>query len=688
MTEHTNDNDTHTHSLTGWWRSTRVRPVFWIVLVIVFAAGFLLRGGSDPSPSMDMASEAPAESAATVWTCSMHPQIRLPKPGKCPICFMDLIPVTASSDDDQSSRVLTMSENAKKLAQIVTAPVERRYAQASIQMVGKVDYDETKLAHISSWVSGRLDRLYVDYTGIEVKRGEHMVLIYSPELLAAQEELLQAIQAAKSTGGSGLSNFREAVTTTVDAARDKLRLWGLTEDQIKEIEDRGTPSDHVTIYAPIGGVVIEKSAFEGMYVKTGAHIYTIADLSHVWLKLEAYESDLKWLRYGQKVQFTTEALPGETFEGQIAFIDPVLDPQTRTVRVRVNVSNADRRLKPGMFVRATVLADIAASGKVADISLEGKWMCPMHPEVVSNKPGNCPKCGMALVTTESLGYVDVSKENTPPPLVIPASAPLITGKRAVVYVEQPDTDRPTYEGREVTLGPRAGDYYIVASGLAEGERVVVNGAFKIDSELQIRAKPSMMSPDSGAAPMHDHGAMAMESKPAKPGKTPPPTAVKRMVGVPTTFQTALGPVYDDYFALHSALAADDSTTAHKALGELLNTVKKVDASNLASGPRRSWDSLSAYIEEAGNAAAKTEQLEMQRTEFEKIAQAMIHLDYCFGHADPDTHYVTFCPMAFDNRGAYWLQNEKGIANPWFGHIMPKCGKVTDQIDPAERGSHD
>jgi Cu(I)/Ag(I) efflux system membrane fusion protein len=193
------------------------------------------------------------------------------------------------------------------------------------------------------------------------------------------------------------------------------------------------------------------------------------------------------------------------FKGKISFIAPVLDAKTRTVKLRVNVDNSEGKLKPGMFVRATVRAKVAQSGTVMDPEMAGKWICPMHPSVIKSQFGTCEKCGMDLVTTESLGYVQAGEPNEAP-LVIPTSAPLITGKRAVVYVRLPNTEKPTFEGREIVLGPRAGDYYIVESGLMEGEIVVTNGSFKIDSALQIQAKPSMMSPEGAAAPViHDHG---------------------------------------------------------------------------------------------------------------------------------------------------------------------------------------
>jgi Cu(I)/Ag(I) efflux system membrane fusion protein len=236
-------------------------------------------------------------------------------------------------------------------------------------------------------------------------------------------------------------------------------------------------------------------------VETGTRIYTIADLSRVWVKLDAYESDLSWLHYGQDLAFDTESYPGRVFRGTIAFIDPVLNEETRTVKVRVNVDNRSGDLKPGMFVRATVRANIAAGGRVFSSKLAGKWISPMHPEIVKDEPGDCDICGMPLVSAESLGYVLGETEEAP--LVIPASAPLITGRRAIVYVKSPDKPG-VFEGREIVLGPRAGDYYLVRRGLSEGERVVTKGNFKLDAELQIYAKPSMMTPEGGGGG-HDHG---------------------------------------------------------------------------------------------------------------------------------------------------------------------------------------
>ncbi|MBN2019052.1 MAG: efflux RND transporter periplasmic adaptor subunit [Sedimentisphaerales bacterium] len=474
----------------------------WAILVLIaaFLAGFFVRGSGISKQETPAAGQT--SSQQQTWTCAMHPQIRKPKPGKCPICFMDLIPVTIEQAQ-AGARQIVFSEDALKLMEVKTAPVERKFVEAEVRMVGKVEFDEARVKQISAWVPGRIDRLYVDFTGTLVRKGDHLVYLYSPQLLSAQAELLQAAKAIKETAAA-TELIRRSSVATLEASREKLRLLGLLNEQIEEIENTGKTTDHLTIYSPIGGIVIEKYANAGDYVDTGTKIYTIADLSEVWVKLDAYESDMMWIRYGQQVEFTTEAYPGEPFRGTISFIDPVLNPATRTVKLRVNVANPYARLKPEMFVRAVVRSKVAGAGMVMDEDMAGKWICPMHPSVVKTEKGTCDICGMDLVTTESLGYI-VAKEPNEAPLVIPASAPLITGKRAVVYVRSEGMEKPTFEGREIMLGPKAGDYYLVKEGLKEGEIVVTNGNFKIDSALQIQAKPSMMSPQGETQPMeHRH----------------------------------------------------------------------------------------------------------------------------------------------------------------------------------------
>jgi Cu(I)/Ag(I) efflux system membrane fusion protein len=486
---------------------------------------------------------APAQTENTAsqkWYCSMHPQIIRDRPGLCPICEMELIPMPESMATETSPRELTVSQTAATLMDIQTSRVERRFVASEIRMVGKVQYDETRVKDITAWVPGRLDRLYVDFTGTTVRKGDHLVSLYSPELISAQAELLQAVRAMQKVGENTSEYLTKSSETTFDATREKLRLLGLTDAQIQEIEQSGKPLNHLTIYSPIGGVVIRKMVNEGAYVTTGTPIYTVADLSQLWVLLDAYESDLPWIRYGQEVQFTTEAHPGEAFTGWVSFIDPVLDPVTRTVRVRVDVPNPQGRLRPEMFVRATVRSQVALGGRVMDPEMAGKWICPMHPSVVKPQEGQCDICGMNLVTTESLGYV-AADAPAEPPLVIPDTAPLITGKRAVVYVKKAGAEAPTFEGREIELGPKAGDYYIVASGLQEGEEVVTNGNFKIDSALQIQARPSMMNPQGGvAAPSHPHEGHSSSQ----------PTAVETPEIVQTTCPVMGGPidpnVYTEY----------------------------------------------------------------------------------------------------------------------------------------------
>jgi Cu(I)/Ag(I) efflux system membrane fusion protein len=424
---------------------------------------------------------------------------------------MDLIPLTTyESEHPLGPRQITFSPEAIKLMEIQTTPVGRKFVDAEIRMVGKVDYDETRLKDITAWVSGRIDRLFVDFTGTEVIKGDHMVRLYSPDLISAQAEYLQSLKAVQNIKDETSELIKRSTEETLKAARDKLALLGLQDKQIEQIEKTGEPTDYINIDAPLGGVVIHRYATEGMYVQTGSKIYTIADFSQVWVNLDAYESDVNMVAYQQPVKFTVVAYPGETFEGRITFKSPILDPKTRTVKLRVNVPNPDGRLKPGMFVRAVVYSKLSQSGVMTDPALAHKYTCPMHPSILKDSPGTCDICGMDLVTVESRGLVNTHQSDQPP-LVIPASAPLITGKRAVVYVQLDDPNRPIFEGREVVLGPRAGDYYIVEKGLAEGDLVVTNGNFKIDSALQIQAKPSMMSPAGGEpAPEHHHsGQMKM-----------------------------------------------------------------------------------------------------------------------------------------------------------------------------------
>jgi membrane fusion protein, copper/silver efflux system len=490
-------------------RISRLIVLVVALLAVGFGVGYIASPGGHGT-AMGGGHDHSQAAGDEKWYCSMHPQIIQDRPGLCPICEMDLIPMPTDLGADAGPRDLVVPPSSVALMRVQTAPVERLFVANEVRMVGKIQYDESRVRHITAWVSGRLDRLYVDFTGTTVRTDDHLVYLYSPELIGAQAELLQAVRASGNVR-EGTSEFlARSTAATLQAAREKLRLLGLTPRQIEQIEQSGEPMTHLTIYSPIGGVVIQKLANEGMYVNTGTQIYTVADLSQVWVMLDAYESDLPWIRYGQEVEFTTAAYPGETFTGRISFIDPILNPMTRTVKVRVDVPNPDGRLKPEMFVRGVVYSRITEGGRVMDPDLAGQWISPMHPWIVKPGPGTCDVCGMDLVPAESLGFVgpDVPE---PAPLVIPDTAPLITGKRAVVYVQRPDTEVPTFQGRDVVLGSRAGGYYVVKSGLDEGELVVTNGSFKIDSALQIQTRPSMMNPEGGGpVPGHHHGDHAPE----------------------------------------------------------------------------------------------------------------------------------------------------------------------------------
>jgi len=563
--------------------------LFAVALLAAFTFGFMMRGSGDESH--DHAAAAPVATEPSVWTCSMHPQIQLPEFGQCPICFMDLIPLETGTIEGLGPRDLVLSENAAALAEIRTAPVERRFAAREVSLVGKVTADETRQRVITARVPGRIDRLHVDFTGRVVRRGEKLADIYSPELYRARAELLAA-QAAAERGEPGAeANLR--------SVRERLRLWDLDPDQVAT-----AGGEQITITAPVAGTVVRKDAIEGVYVTTGEPLFAIADLGRVWVELAAYERDLQWLAAEQTVRFTVTALPGDEFTGTIVFVDPVLDDRTRTVRVRLEADNPDGRLLPGMLARGRVLAELDVHGR--------------------------PRAG---------------RDDAEPPLVVPATAPLLTGERAVVYLRTPGA-QPRFSGRDVILGPRAGDWYVVREGLAEGELVVVNGAFKLDSALQIQAHPSMMLPEA-----------RLES----PG----------LPEIPECFDAMAPAVVSAYLELQFALAGDDEAAAATAARELRST--------FGQHCREAIQDLVA----AANAVANAGNIAARRKAFQPLSDILWLAVNAVGW-DGDGPLRRFhCPMAFDNAGAHWLQADTTTANPYYGAMMLRCGSEVSRLGDTE-----
>ena len=626
--------------------------------------------GTAPTDRHDDSANKPASEAKKVkwWTCSMHPQIKLPHPGKCPICFMDLIPMATDQDADTGASLVqySMSPAAQKLAEVETVAVKRQHAKLLVRMVGLVYEDETRIASLTSRVDGRLDEIYVNFTGSLVNKGDPMVTIWSPTLIKSQVELFESIK-SKDTEG------------IIRGAEEKLLQLGVTKEQIEAIKKQQKPNLYVTLRAPISGVVTKKVAVLGQFVKEGTEMYTINDLSHVWVMLDAYETDMPWIRYGQDVTFTTPAVPGRTFTGKVMFLDPVLDTKTRTVKIRVEAENPDYTLRPGMFVTAELAAEVDSKGRVIKSEWAGKYICPVHPsEHGSSEPGFCPDSKMALRPASAYGYVD--DPNPEYPLVIPESAPLITGKRTIVYVEVPNKDRPTYELREVVLGPRAGDEYVVYQGLKEGERVVTKGNFKIDSAMQIVAKASMMNP--------------VEPKPAKASEKASEEEVVKKLQAPEEFVKGLSPVIEEYLKLKETLVGEKPEEAAVSAEKLAKFMKEVNTSGLDDKAGETWKKLSDTMETNLKTIQDTREIEAMRKAFDPLSEAFAKVMLGFRHAMKDPIFLYHCPMAFDQQGAYWIESSQDVRNPYFGETpykgqqMLKCAELVEKIPPESFPSLD
>jgi Cu(I)/Ag(I) efflux system membrane fusion protein len=365
----------------------------------------------------------------SLWTCSMHPQVQLTEPGDCPICGMDLIPANSEGNEDNESPVLKMTESSMALAQIQTIQVGSTGGESKLELTGKIQADERESASITAKFPGRIEKLYVSFTGEKVVKGQKLASIYSPELLSAQQELLEA------------SKIKSDFPEIYQAAKQKLRLWKLSEEQISSVEVAGKIQEQFDVFAEHGGIVMGRNVAVGDYVTTGQALFQIVNLDKVWVILDAYESDVDQIQVGTPIQFTVAGIPNTKFSSKVSFVDPVINPETRVAAVRAELPNGQGKLLPEMFVKA---------------------------EISKNRTGQ---------TT----------------LSIPRTAVLWSGKRSLVYVKVPNQSPAGFEMREVEIGALQGDNYTVLSGLENSEEIVVNGAFTIDAASQLAGKPSLMN---------------------------------------------------------------------------------------------------------------------------------------------------------------------------------------------------
>ncbi|HYQ58975.1 MAG TPA: efflux RND transporter periplasmic adaptor subunit [Draconibacterium sp.] len=579
-----------------------------LLVGLLFGWLFFHTGGSDTSTKAgqeltgheghDHESEDP-----TTWTCSMHPQIKQDKPGDCPICGMDLIPMTSmdAGGDDVDPNEIMMTESAAKLAAIQTMVVGTGTPEKEIHLQGKIQEDERRISELTARYGGRIEELFVNFTGQNVSKGEKLATIYSPELVTAQKELLEAIA------------FRESRPALYKAAKGKLKLWDLTDEQIQSIEENGEPKLYFDVLSPISGTVTMRHVAIGDYVSVGKPLFKVVDLTKVWALFDAYESDLPWIKLKDEVEFTIQSLPGKTFKGKVSFIDPIIDAKTRIAKVRVELNNTKLEVKPEMFTNGIVNSKVAAG----------------------------------------------SSE-----ILIPKTALLWTGKRAIVYVKVQDRENPSFLYREIVLGPEAGSFYVVADGLQEGEEIAVNGVFKIDAAAQLQGLPSMMNPDGGVVSTgHNHGDMEMgqANKPIEEFE------------VDKKFQSQLTEVYNEYLLMKDAFITSDAHTVMTAAPAVIESLKNVDMGLLKGDAHMAWMEQLEVLNNSSKSISQLMDIEKQRTEFAKFNLAFYKSLKAFGLNDVTTYYQ-YCPMAEKDKGAYWFSDTEEIRNPYFGNDMLGCGE--------------
>lgn len=594
------------------------------ILAVGILLGWLLLGRSGTSSKEVVTQDhtISEHTPGTIWTCSMHPQIRSDKPGSCPICGMNLIPLQSEEQTGDGSAPYTvkLSETAMKIAEVAVSTVERKQPYKEVYLPGKVMPDERRIAKLTARFPGRLEKLYVNFTGQKVRKGEVLAKIYSPELVTAQRELFEALK------------FKDANFKYYKAARQKLKLWDLSDQQIEDIEKSGDVIFYFDVQSPLTGTVTKREVALGDYVELGMPLFEVMDLSHLWVMFDAYENDIPWIKLGDKINFSIKSIPDKEFRGTVTFIDPVLNQMARVVKVRAEMNNPDGILKPEML----------ASGVL-------RTMLPGSAEA----------------------------------LVVPKSSVLWTGKKAIVYVLTDDHNN-MFQYREVDLGAEAGAYYVIRNGLKEGEKVASNGVFKIDAAAQLKGEKSMMNPEGGKVSMgHSHGSMGGEKKLTEgtqksADQKSSESSMKMEMGVDKTFKQQLTAVFKSHLIMQQALIATKPQDVKKAVPKVEESLNKVDMSLVKGEMHNHWMGNLKSLTDALNRIKASNNIEAQRAAYADFSDNLYRAIKMFGVTGV-TIFYQYCPMARDEKGAFWLSATKEIKNPYYGSAMITCGETKEVI---------
>ncbi len=646
------------HSIR-WWMS-RLAPIGTFLIagvLLIVLLGLAQRigwiGAGDASPSAGASGDS-----QQIYTCPMHPQIRQPGPGRCPICGMALVPASSGSADlDQFA--ITIEPAQRRLAQIKTAAVTSEPVSVTLETIGSIEIDESRQATIAAYIDGRVERLFADYTGVVVAKGDHLAVVYSPQLYAAQAEFLEARSSVQRMENTSLASIREAQQKLLESSRQKLVELGMTTAQLDQLETSSKAESRLTIYAPMGGTVIEKLAEEGKYISSGEPIYRIANLSTVWLMLELYPEDASRVRFGQVVKAELTSRPGETLIGRVAFVDPRVDKKNRTVGVRVEFKNDQGQLRPGDYAVAKIEIPIGPQGEIYDEQLAGKWISPMHPQIIQDQPGTCPICGMDLVPTSRYGYTEQPVERTAS-VVVPRSALLMAGDNSVVYVE---TEPGRFEIRTVKIGPILRDKAVILEGVKPGEQVATSGNFLIDSQMQLAGKPSLIDPTRYEKEGNRNIPMEFDSIDISP--------IEGQEGI--TLEAA----YQAYFTIQSQLASDKKPSPGAALTLYNAAMQLATSAQLDDKTRERLQTIADRSQHLHH-----QSIDDARKQFKPISHAVLQLATSIrGSQAKQEFHQFFCPMVKEGEGD-WLQANDRLLNPYYGSEMLRCGEHVGTIPPV------